>query len=137
KTAGTSIQGLLREAFGKKLYCEHTDTLATHKTMDLSAYSVFAGHFNYDSIRHLPRRRLSIFAFVREPKERLLSLYYFLRAHEPTAPSWDDGMIAANKYLVEEYFAREEFKTHTGMWNHMTFAIMGRQKWATWRSTLK
>jgi Sulfotransferase family len=137
KTGGTSLQRMLRDVWGQNLFAEHGDTLATHKGVELSAYSIFAGHFNYDSLRHLPRKRQSIFTFVREPKERLLSLYYFLRAHEPTAPNWEEGMIAANKYLVDEFFARNEIGDFSTLWNHMTFCVMGRHEWAKWRTAIK
>src|SRR5712672_114759 len=137
KTAGTSMQGMLKEAFGANAYVEHADSLATYERKDLSAFSVFAGHFNHDSLVHIPCRRLSTYTFVREPKERLTSLYYFWRAHEPTAPTWSEGMKIANELLIEEFFGRDESTTNSLLWNHMTWAIMGHQQWATWRLTLK
>src|SRR5258706_3804801 len=106
KTAGTSIQTMMRDFLGKEFYGEHADSLNNHTPRKLSAFSAFSGHFNHDSLSFIPCRRLVVFTFVREPKERLVSHYYFWRAHEPTAPAWGGGQKIANELLIEEFFER-------------------------------
>ncbi len=138
KTAGTSMQNMLVESYGaEKVYREHSDTLHLHCPAELSNYSVFAGHFNYDSLSFIPRRTLRLFTFVRNPKERLISLYTFWRAHEPNAPSYHIGMELANKYDIESFLNLREIARGSGTWNHMTWCIMGHQQWMEWREQLE
>ena len=138
KTAGTSLQNMLVESFGaKNVYREHADVLYLHSPAELSLYSMFAGHFNYDSLAFIPRRRLSIFTFVREPKQRLLSLYNFWRAHERTAPEFHRAMQFANELDIEAFCRCDEITSRQDMWNHMTWCIMGGRQWREWRSLLQ
>jgi len=137
KAAGTSVQGMLLDSFNKEIiYYEHGDSLYKFSPGELSAYSIFAGHFNYDSLSFIPRRHLSIFTFVREPKKRLISLYYFWRSHEPSSPDYGGGLIRANELSIEEFFEVSEDLTSFGIWNHMTWSIMGQRQWKVWQTTL-
>jgi hypothetical protein len=138
KTAGTSVQNMLQEAFARdKIYREYLDTLHLHSPAELSTYSLFAGHFNYDSLAFIPRRKLSLITFVREPKKRLTSLYHFWRAHEPTHPNYSGGIVLANELPMADFFARAEIDQDWGVWNHMTWAIMGERQWREWRRLLR
>ncbi len=136
KTAGTSLQNHLRDCFGEKLFAEHDDSLYRHAPGELSAYDIFAGHFNYDSLKFIPRQTLSIFTFLREPRARLSSLYYFLRAHEPTAENFNKEMELANSLNIEDFFEHQYIRNHFPFWNHMCWAIMGRKQWLEWRQLL-
>ncbi len=138
KTAGTTLQDMLSKTYGQKIYREHNDRLDFWSPRQLARYSVFAGHFNYDSLAFIPRRTLSIFTFVRHPKERLISLYYFWRAHEPSSPHFHIGMKAANELSIEEFFEDEQTirKCAHDIWNHQTWGIMGRRQWLTWKRLL-
>lgn len=136
KTAGTSLQNMLRERFGAAAYLEHADTLAKRSATELAAYSVFAGHFNYDSLGHIPKKPLQIFTFVREPKALLLSLYFFLCAHESTAPTWDEKMKLANEHNIEAFFELDQIKSSSGFRDHMTWAVMGDRLWRQWQTLL-
>lgn len=138
KTAGTSIINHLREAFGENIFRDKEDSVQHYSPAFLSRYSVFAGHFNYDSIKYIPKRHKSIFTFVREPKSRLISFYYFLKAHEPSTPNyarWDLAQLA-NVLKIEPFFEDERVRNTTGIavnWNKMTRAIMGNKQWKEWR----
>ena len=138
KTAGTSVQNMLLEAFPKEqVYREHRDTLYRRSPAELSAYSVFAGHFNHDSLALIPRRELQLITFVREPKKRLASLYHFWRAHEPSHPNYGGGLALANELTMAEFFGRPEFEWDGGVSNHMTWAIMGERWWQEWQQALR
>ncbi len=136
KTAGTSIQNHLGGCFGRKVFKEHGNSLHLHCPGELSRYSVFAGHFNYDSLRYIPKKNISIFTFVREPKERLLSLYYFWHAHEPRHPSFHSGMAKANQGSIEDFFEDPELTKYPAVWNHMVWTAMGEEQWLEWQSAL-
>jgi hypothetical protein len=137
KTAGTSLQQMLREGWPKaKIYTEHADTLHMRSPGELSTYSMYCGHFNHDSLRYIPRDNLAVFAFLREPKKRLVSLYYFLRAHEPDHETYSSGHARAGTHCIESFFKHEDTIRESGFWNHMTWAIMGARQWLVWRNAL-
>jgi hypothetical protein len=137
KTAGTSLQNMLVETFGEaQVYREHGDALYLHSPAELSSYALFAGHFTHDSLSFIPRRKVNVFTFVREPKERLLSLYNFWRAHEPDAPAFHAGMQLAKQVGPEEFFRHDETLKSEETWNHMTWCLMGGRRWHEWRELL-
>lgn len=137
KTAGTSLQNMLVDSFGaRNVYREHADVLYLHCPAELSQYSVFAGHFNHDSLAFIPRRTLNIFTFVREPRERLISLYTFWRAHLPEAPGFHEMMRLANDLDIESFYRCDKLTSRCDTWNHMTWCIMGDRQWREWRLLL-
>jgi hypothetical protein len=137
KTAGTSLQNMLVEAFGgSNVYREHADVLHLHSPAELARYSVFAGHFNYDSLAFIPRRKLNVITLVREPKQRLLSLYSFWRAHEPDAPGFHERMRLANELDIETFYKSDQISHRRDTWNHMTWCVMGDRQWKQWRLLL-
>jgi hypothetical protein len=137
KTGGTSLQNMLLQSFGPaRVYNEHDDSLHLHSPAELSLYSVFAGHFNYDSLAFIQRRKLKPFAFVREPVERLLSLYHFWRSHDPSAPRFHESMKLAQELSIDTYYASRDVASSPSTWNHMTWCVMGDRKWREWRRLL-
>jgi hypothetical protein len=122
------------DCFGDdQVYHEHSDMLHLHSPAELSTYGVFSGHFNYDSLAFIPRRKLSTFTLVREPKQRLLSLYNFWRAHDPGAPGFHERMKLANEMDIESFYQCDEIATRRDTWNHMTWCVMGSRQWKQWR----
>jgi len=137
KTGGTSLQNMLLQSFGAAhVYHEHNDSLHLHSPAELSMYSVFAGHFNHDSLAFIPRRELKAFAFVREPVERLLSLYHFWRSHDPSAPRFHETMKLAQELDIETYYASRGVARSPSTWNHMTWCVVGDRQWHQWRRLL-
>src|SRR5256884_663868 len=137
KTAGTSMQNMLRAVYDpREVFSEHTDSLYLRSPAELAQYRVFDGHFNYDSVDYIRRRKVSVFTFVREPRKRLLSLYHFWRAHEPGHPSYHRDMAAANDMGLHDFFAEADNSGKPTLWNHMTWVIMGDRQWRAWRAEL-
>ena len=137
KTGGTSLQNMLAGTFGDAtVYREHGDTLFRRSPVELGQYAVFAGHFNFDTIAYIPRQSRRIFTYLREPRERLLSLYRFLRAHEPEAPSFRGIKEIANRLEAVEFFRSVLAQTRNDTWNHLTWCIMGNRKWNHYRQLL-
>src|SRR5437879_13801926 len=95
----------------------------------LTRYCVFTVHYNYDSLLYIPRRNLSVLCFVREPKKRLLSIYYYWRAHEPTHPGYSHGPKTANELALLPFLQDRRVNSRPEVWNHMTWALMGERKW--------
>ena len=137
KTAGTSIQNMLIDAMGMaKVYREHDDNLYLRNPAELADYSVFVGHFNYDSLAFVPRRTLRILSFLRAPRSRLISNYQFLRAHEPSSPNYDALAESANRLSIGEFFADDSVRSNRSVWNHMSWCLMGNQWWTEHRQLL-
>lgn len=81
KTAGTSIVEMAAAHYGRDNYCSHGDFGGRPHEM-LAKTRFVSGHFGYDFAKSLMARRYS-FTFLRNPEERILSLYYFYRANSP------------------------------------------------------
>lgn len=82
KTGGTSVHEFLTAKFPKNEICpDRLNTLKEHTQDQLDKYSFFSGHYDIDSVAYIPGNK-KIFTFLRDPKERLLSLYYFWRSHK-------------------------------------------------------
>ncbi len=80
KTAGTSIIHLARQYYGDSLV-SHGDCWGK-SCEQLSRFRFVSGHVGYDFARHLMPGRYS-FTFLRDPVERILSMYYFCRTRNP------------------------------------------------------
>jgi hypothetical protein len=82
KTAGTSLRTALSEAFPGDTICpELFDGLSRYSPAELAGYRLFAGHFRYSTLRHIPGR-FDVITMLREPSARLLSFFYFIRSHK-------------------------------------------------------
>lgn len=137
KTAGTSLQNMLLDAFGKNaVYREHEDTLQWRSAAELSQYAVFSGHFTYDSLALIPRERVNAFSFVAEPASRLVSLYRFWRAHRPSAPGYHKAMEAAARHDIGAFYRLESVRAKHEVTNHMAYCIMGARQWQAWTALL-
>lgn len=80
KTAGSSIVHLARQFYGTSV-TSHGDCwgFPPEQFKDIGFVS---GHIGYDYARHLMKKRFS-FTFLRNPVERILSMYYFCRTRDP------------------------------------------------------
>jgi hypothetical protein len=131
KTGGTSMQKMLLESGRLDIYHEHTSTLSNKSNNELNNFNIYIGHFQYDEVKlKLPNSKL--FSMIREPRSRLVSLYNFWRAHKTTHPSFWRGMELANEYKIKDFFQLEEIKTWPAIWNHMTYALLGKSIWNEW-----
>ncbi|MEM5788224.1 MAG: sulfotransferase family 2 domain-containing protein, partial [Syntrophobacteraceae bacterium] len=131
KTAGTSLYKMFGSSFGEEvIFRHHQDGLIDKaRKEDLSKYFVFMGHMDYDAISYIPKSPISLCTFVRDPVERLLSLYYYLRAHEPSHPNYkmDWRMEQANELDIEEFFENDRVRLCPDFANNITWTIMGNR----------
>ncbi|KAA1184421.1 sulfotransferase family protein [Rhizobium tropici] len=98
KTAGTTIQHLLAEKFGERIYPEGLwDNLWNENFSPLDNWDVFWGHFGFAFARMLGRPSW-IFTFLRDPFERTIS--HFLHVKRDQGHPY-------HKYLLNKTF--EEF----------------------------
>ena len=81
KTAGTSVVNLARQYYGESL-TSHGDCYG--KTQEqLKGIGFISGHIGYDFSSQLMDNRFT-FTFLRDPAERVLSMYYYSRSCDPS-----------------------------------------------------
>jgi len=111
KTAGQSVHAALINAYGPEAVCPaRSNTQLYNMTIsELNRYQVFSGHLDW-SLLDCIRGEKYIFTILREPMERILSFYFYLREDakkkspdELKKPS-RQGMRAALEMTPNEYF---------------------------------
>lgn len=81
KCGGTSLGEVLKTNFKPGEVCPHiSDALARRPHDELKKWRFFSGHYSKYSVDVVPGPKWLV-TVLREPKARLLSLYYFWRAH--------------------------------------------------------
>lgn len=79
KTAGTSIHHLLRSALSDtSVYHGDQHSFDEIAAEDLADYGLVLGHFSFNHTKKM-RHPLCLITFLRDPVERVLSSYYYLR----------------------------------------------------------
>lgn len=82
KTGGTSLHEFLLTKFPKERVCpERFNRLEGYAREQLAGYEFFSGHFTAKSIDQIDGPK-KVLTFLREPKARVLSLYYFWKSHK-------------------------------------------------------
>ena len=82
KTGGTTLHNILVEHFNKKEICpERFNKLKKYELNKLSKYKFFSGHYDRANVECIPQKT-KVITVLREPKSRILSLYYFWKAHK-------------------------------------------------------
>jgi len=81
KTGGTSIVRQALDHYGYQNVCNHGDYMGKRPD-DLRRLPFVSGHFGFDYARTLLPGRFS-FTFLRDPIERIISLYCFCRLQDP------------------------------------------------------
>ena len=77
KTAGTSLISMVRQIYGKGEVTSHGQFLSL-SISELDRHKFVSGHFGFAVVDALQKERFS-FTFLREPRVRILSQYYYMR----------------------------------------------------------
>jgi len=111
KTAGQSVHTALVNAFGKDEVCpvRVNDQLRRMSINELNKYRVFSGHLDWSLLDCL-RGQKYVFTILREPMDRILSFYFFLRDQAEGLPEEKrnrpehQGLKAAFELSPRDYF---------------------------------
>jgi hypothetical protein len=119
KTAGTTIIEAVRRHYRNDIV-SHGDYLNCDAA-SLKKTAFISGHFGFEYSRQFMEGRYS-FTFLRDPVERILSLYYFSRTRDPAEyPIYR----AAHEMDLAEYlragFDREDIKAY--VWNQQAWQL--------------
>jgi Sulfotransferase family len=130
KTAGTSFHLLLTQYFGEQETCP-----IRNRQLDqvgdslLSSYRLFSGHYFFNQIERIPAPR-KLVTILREPRNRLISLYNFHRSFR-----WDrissieelgyDSPRYAKELSFAEYLRCTEYSVRMNTDNAITRYLVG------------
>lgn len=82
KTGGTTLHDIMLSNFDSDRVCpERFNNLSVIDSSTLSNYRFFSGHYDWDGISCIPGDK-KVFTLLRNPRERILSLYHFWRSHK-------------------------------------------------------
>ncbi len=81
KTAGQSIHSFLVSSFGSHEICpaRTMDQMSYLSLSFLRRFRIFSGHFDWDAVTSIHGNNY-VFTILRDPFERILSFYFYLRA---------------------------------------------------------
>ena len=119
KTAGSSLLEMVYRHYRNNL-TRHGDCWG-HAPDEFKDILFVSGHFGYEFAKHLMQGRFT-FTFLRDPAERIISLYYFCRGRKP-----DQFLIyrRANELdfqsFLEAGFTDPMVKTH--IWNNQVWQL--------------
>ena len=134
KSGGTTLHHILVKAFERDEICpERFNALQHHSAGELARYRFFSGHFDLPSVRLIPGRK-KIVTLLREPVARLISLYYFQRAHRPEIIEKNGLELArlANAYRMREFFLAPEIRLHPAINNSLTRILVDTLEGVRW-----
>ncbi len=126
KTGGSTLSDFLAKHFAPERICPLPNLpLYCFAVAELGGYDFFAGHFEFDSIRFIPRQNIQTIAMFREPAARLISLYRFLKTHSPNAAGSNRLIQLANALTAEEFFESPQVRAEPGVFNNYLL-VFGR-----------
>jgi hypothetical protein len=119
KTAGTTIIQAVRRHYRNDLV-SHGDYLQ-RDLASLKKTGFISGHFGFEYTRQFMEGRYS-FTFLRDPVERVLSLYYFSRSRNPAEyPIYRLAHELDLAGYLRAAFDRQDIKTY--VWNHQAWQL--------------
>jgi hypothetical protein len=131
KTGGTSLRAILEAPFERSRICPvHDNNLHRLSAAELGRFDCFSGHFDFSSVRLIPRSNISVVALFREPRARLVSWYRVLRSHPNTGEfAIDLFRSIAHESSPEEFFEREEVRVIPEAFNYYLMAFGRAPSW--------
>ena len=125
KTAGQSVHSFLERCFSRE---NIAPTRVNHQLVgmpitEIRRYSLFSGHLDWALLDCVESPKF-VFSILREPRDRILSFYFFLRRQAVTLKVQDlelpqnQGLKAALQLSCDEYFCGGPPHIRTFLDNH-------------------
>ncbi|MEO1554787.1 MAG: sulfotransferase family 2 domain-containing protein [Pseudomonadota bacterium] len=119
KCGGTTLHNMLQQWFkAENVHPERFNGLYGYTGASLASSLVFSGHYDYYSTTLIPGPK-KLISFLRDPLDRLVSLYNFHRAHSPTIIERNNLQLPrwANENDIDAYFAHPTIRVHPAINN--------------------
>lgn len=123
KTAGQSVHHSLISLFNQDEICpaRTNKELYTYTINELAKYNLFSGHLDWSVIR-LTGNFDYVFTVLRDPLDRILSFYFYLRQEAMRLQQLGEpigaGMKAALEYTPKQYFTEGDAGMRSFLDNH-------------------
>ena len=109
KTGGTTFHYAIKDYFSPDyVSAPHIFELGLLPLQELASYDLVSGHFDYFTSLFIPRRLVLRASIFRDPVERLLSLYRFLRSHPAYMRPGHPFMDLAGRLGPEDFFRHSQ-----------------------------
>jgi hypothetical protein len=108
KTAGTSVQHALFEAMGNAaIFHESLENFDTVSAAELAINDLVIGHFMYQHVAKLRPDRFLV-TFLRDPVQRVISNYHFLKSGSPVSAYSERAIEAAKVLTLKEFLSCDD-----------------------------
>jgi hypothetical protein len=109
KTGGTTFHYAIKDHFAPdRVSSPHIFELGSLPLQELASYDLVSGHFDYFTSSFIPRRLVLRASLFRDPVERLISLYRFLRSHPAYMRQGHVYMDLAGRLGPEDFFRQPQ-----------------------------
>lgn len=119
KCGGTTLHNMLCHWFhSENVHPERFNGLYGYTAASLASSTVFSGHYDHYATSLIPGPKKMI-SFLRDPMDRLVSLYNFHRAHSPEVIQRNNLQLPrwANEHDIDAYFAHDTIRSHPAINN--------------------
>ena len=127
KTGGTSLHTMLGASFEPWETCpERFNNLTRWDQADLNGFRYFSGHFDWENIECLQGPK-KVITMLRDPADRIISLYYYWRAHSHKAIVKDglNGPKMAKSLDLVDFLKCREAGIPSAINNVLTRTLIG------------
>ena len=127
KTGGTTLSEHLRACFPPEQVCaDRDDALHAKSAGHLATCRLFFGHYCLQSCDLIPGPKRMV-TMLRHPVSRLVSLYYFWRAHSDALIQLRDLPMhrLARRHRMADFFSLEEVR-RSAIFNNAMVTLLGR-----------
>lgn len=136
KCGGTTLHSILARHFAPDEVCpERFNGLRARRLEELAGFSFFSGHHDLESCRALFGQENRIVTLLREPRARLISLYYFLTIHRPESEPATASMVSlARSTSAEAFFTHPMVRRHASVRNAMVSLFTQPHRGVRWEA---
>jgi hypothetical protein len=107
KCGGTTLHNLLLNWYGaENAHPERHNGLYGHPASSMAGYVLFSGHYDFFSTQLIPAKNKKTILLLRDPIERLISQYNYMRSHSIEFIVENNGLFVyhIHKFTINQYF---------------------------------
>lgn len=130
KTGGTSLRHELARHFTPDRICPlYWNTLHQLTVADLGHYDLFQGHYDFASLRFIPRDNIRVISMFREPRSRMISGWRALRAFPMPENPDIEAPNPAQRMGIEEFYEHPDIRASVDLHNYYLMVFGFSPSW--------